>query len=219
MGDLKTTLPLAEVVREPMADQSGLRFIRRKFAGGVYYFIVNQGKIPIDNWIPLARSAEAAVLMDPFSGRVGASAARNSSAGLMEIYLQLEPNASIILRTFAKKSDNVPDWPYWQPAGQPVELGGEWQIEFIAGGPELPPALKTTQLASWTELGGDAARRFAGTARYSLRFDAPAGAADHWLLDLGEVCQSARVRLNGLDYGVLIQPPFRITVDRLQDTQ
>jgi hypothetical protein len=136
----------------------------------------------------------------------------------MEIYLHLEPNASIILRTFAKKPDNVPDWPYWQSAGHPVDLGGEWQIEFIAGGPELPPALKTTRLASWTELGGDAAQRFAGTARYSIRFDAPPGAADRWLLDLGEICQSARVRLNGRDYGVLIQPPFRITVDRLQDS-
>jgi hypothetical protein len=215
-GDMETALTLAGAAREPMADLPGLRFIRRKFAGGVTYFVVNEGKSPLDAWVPLAGSGKAAALFDPLSGQTGMAAARKNSAGLMEIYLQLEPGASLILRTFAEKPMNAPDWPYRQPAGQPVELGGEWRIEFIAGGPELPPALKTKRLASWTELGGKAAQRFAGTARYSLHFDAPAGAADHWLLDLDAVCQSARVRLNGRDCGVLFAPPYRIAVDRVQ---
>ena len=36
------------------------------------------------------------------------------------------------------------------------------------------------------------------------------------MLDLGEVCESARVRLNGRDYGTLIAPPFRVVVDNLK---
>ena len=34
----------------------------------------------------------------------------------------------------------------------------------------------------------------------------------------GKVCQSARVRLNGKDYGTLFTPPFRVVVDNLKPT-
>ena len=39
-----------------------------------------------------------------------------------------------------------------------------------------------------------------------------------FFLDLGDVRQSARVRLNGKDYGTLITPPFRVAVDNLKPT-
>jgi hypothetical protein len=56
---------------------------------------------------------------------------------------------------------------------------------------------------------------FAGTARYATTFSAPATAGP-FELNLGEVHQSARVRVNGKDYGTLIAPPFRVVVDQLQ---
>ena len=37
-------------------------------------------------------------------------------------------------------------------------------------------------------------------------------------LDLGNVQQSARVRVNGKDYGTLITPPFRVVVDNFKPT-
>jgi hypothetical protein len=44
------------------------------------------------------------------------------------------------------------------------------------------------------------------------------GVASTFYLDLGDVRQSARVRLNGKDYGTLITPPFRVAVDNLKPT-
>jgi hypothetical protein len=88
-------------------------------------------------------------------------------------------------------------------------------VRFIAGGPELPPSFVTDKLGSWTARGGEA-ERFAGTALYRTRFDAPAAAAGGWLLDLGAVAQSARVRLNGRDLGAVFAPPFRVVADRLK---
>jgi len=41
-------------------------------------------------------------------------------------------------------------------------------------------------------------------------------AATHFQLNLGDVRQSARVRVNGKDYGTLITPPFRVVVDNLK---
>jgi hypothetical protein len=66
---------------------------------------------------------------------------------------------------------------------------------------------------------GDAnAHRFAGTAVYTLTFDRPAGEAVAWWLDLGRVCQSARVRLNGRDLGTWFTPPFGGVVADLKPT-
>jgi hypothetical protein len=52
--------------------------------------------------------------------------------------------------------------------------------------------------------------------RYSVTFDSPAAPAA-WL-DLGKVSQSARIKLNGKNYGTLILPPFRVLADNLKAT-
>jgi hypothetical protein len=53
--------------------------------------------------------------------------------------------------------------------------------------------------------------------RYSITFDADAITRRNLcLLDLGKICQSARVRLNGSDLGTLLAPPFRVFTNRLK---
>jgi hypothetical protein len=91
-------------------------------------------------------------------------------------------------------------------------------VSFIAGGPELPGPCEIRRLESWTEFAGEAGRRFGGTARYALTFDAPPGhdAGVGWSLDLGRVSQSARVRLNGEELGTRFVPPFRLTLPGLR---
>jgi hypothetical protein len=93
-----------------------------------------------------------------------------------------------------------------------VKLSGTWKVEFIEGGPVLPARFETKELASWTTRDDAEAKRFAGTARYTIEFDRPAGDATNWLLDLGKVCESARVTLNGKSLGTLFCPPFRVSV-------
>ncbi len=90
-----------------------------------------------------------------------------------------------------------------------------WGVEFIEGGPELPPRFNTHRLASWTELAGPEGERFAGTARYSIRFS-PDVQAKRYLLDLGSVADSARVELNGKPVATLFGPPYRVEVGPLQ---
>jgi hypothetical protein len=102
---------------------------------------------------------------------------------------------------------------YGRPAGEPTEVKGVWHVRFVAGGPELPGPFRTERLGSWTDLGGEAVRHFSGTATYSTSFAAPRAGADAWLLDLGRVCESARVRLNGRDVGTLIGPSYRVPLE------
>lgn len=234
VGHVEHALTLAGVARESLTDTPGLQFIRRAVDGGRSYFVANRSQQPLDGWMPLATTAAGVGVLDPMTGQTGWTAVRAETAGGTEAYVQLAPGAALILRTVGggetggltpadhrgaapdPRTVGVPAWSWWQPAGAPVALTGNWQVTFVAGGPELPAGLQTTKLGSWTELGDPAAERFAGTARYRLTFAAPAAQAEGWLLDLGRVCQSARVRLNGHDLGTVFTAPFRVPVAGLR---
>jgi hypothetical protein len=87
-------------------------------------------------------------------------------------------------------------------------------VRFVDGGPVLPASFEAARLSSWTDRDDDA-RRFAGTARYTFALERPAGAADDWLLDLGEVGDSARVFLNGRPVATAWARPFRVRLGAL----
>jgi hypothetical protein len=231
-GDLWAVLSFAEIWREPMIDD-GLSFVRRSFDDGWNYFIANRNATNFDGWVVLGQGAKSAVVLDPMTGNSGVAMFKITREW-PTVHLQLAAGESVILRAFAKKKVEGAAWNYWQTTGRPVEITGNWQVQFLEGGPVLPAPLATTNLASWTELSDTNAQSFAGTAVYSITFDAPglvsspasSGTApdtlkrEHqtYFLDLGRVCQSARVRLNGKDYGTLITPPFRVVVDHLKPT-
>ncbi|MDI1320145.1 MAG: glycosyl hydrolase, partial [bacterium] len=132
--------------REPMAD-AGLQFIRRKLADGTLYFIVNQGGKSFEGWMPLYCEAESAVQMNPRRGGAGVAAIRQNH-GVPEVYLQQAPGESYFIRTFTSRAANGPAMRYLHPAGEPVELGGDWKVTATRGGPELPPAFTQHGLGS-----------------------------------------------------------------------
>jgi hypothetical protein len=217
MGEVEAALEGAEVPREAMFDHPDLMCVRRRVEGGTDYFVANRSEgLALEDWVPLARPADSTVLMDPLTGKAGFGALRRNANGQPEVFLQLQPGEALILRCSNRRISGGHLWTYWERKGPPVELSGTWEVTFLEGGSELPGSFQTPRLASWTELGDTNAQRFAGTARYTVDFDAPDKAPEHWLLDLGKVCQSARVRLNGSDCGTLIAPPFRVVCGRLK---
>jgi hypothetical protein len=195
---------------------TGLSYARRSFDGGWNYFIVNRSGTNINGWIPLGRAVRSAVFLDPMTGETGVATTRQNAANTTEVYLQLADGESVILRAFHDEQVAGPAWPYWQTNGWPFEIAGQWNVKFARGGPTLPADFQTAKLASWTTFPDMNAQSFAGSATYSIRFDAPSDAAGNYSLDLGDVRQSARVRVNGRDYGTLITPPFRVVVDNLK---
>jgi len=209
--DIFAALASRNIPREAIAE-TGVSFIRRASAGGHDYFFTNLTAKKLDGWVTLGSATAAAAILDPLTGAAGAAALRPGQAGKAQVFLQLAPGESLLVRTSATAVAAGAPWPYRTTAGQPSTIAGSWKIDFIKGGPELPPALATTELKSWTDLGGDEAKRFAGTARYRVEFDAPAAKADDWLLDLGDVRETARVRLNGKDVATAWSVPYRLRV-------
>ncbi len=214
IADLETALAASKTTRESLFDQPGLMCIRRSVGDGRYYFLANRSTNTFEGWLPLAAQLRSAAIFDPLTGQTGVAQSRIRDTA--EVFLQLAPGESRIVRTFSKRQLKGEPWKYVSTVGEPVVLNGTWRVKFLKGGPELPASFETDSLASWTQQTDTNAQRFAGTARYTLRFDAPAGFTKNLRLDLGEVCQSARVRLNGRDLGTLIAPPFQVTIEKLK---
>jgi len=215
VGAVDAALAKSQIEPEPVAADYGLLFIRRRIGSDRIYFIANHRAEPFDGWLPLATKAHGAVLMDAMTGRIGRGATRTRPDGKLQVYLQLAPAESVFVRATRGAPVKTPPWRYLKVANTTIEITGTWQVKFIAGGPELPASFETRRLVSWTELRDTNAHRFAGTALYSIKFDRPGQPADLWLLDLGKVCDSARVRLNRRELGTLINPPYRIALEGL----
>ncbi|WP_266367002.1 glycosyl hydrolase [Tellurirhabdus rosea] len=210
-------LTAANTRREALVD-NGLEFVRRKHDRGAYYFVTNWSDKAVESWVPVATKAQAVALYNPMTEEAGMAQFRPGASG-GEVYLQLAPGESCILETY-DTAVNGPAYAYRKAGGAPQELKGTWNVAFVSGGPTLPSNVQTDKLASWPELAGDAGKKFAGTADYTLTFARPQGAADGYRLDLGSVAESARVRLNGQDLGTLIGPVFQVFIpkDKLKDS-
>jgi hypothetical protein len=213
-NDLKRLLALAGIKPETMAPR-GLRFIRRKDGGSRYYFVVNQGDRAMDGWTPLRDATQSVAVFDPMREEKGIAATRRSDAGDTEVYLQLAPGESCVLKTFDGPAKGA-SFAYFKTAGEAQPLNGKWSLRFVTGGPELPAAVETDKPGSWTDLDGEAVKRFSGTAVYTNTFSMQGRGPERgdWALDLGRVAESARVRLNGNELGVLISAPYRIRIPK-----
>jgi hypothetical protein len=204
----------AAALQEPFATDGHLAYVRRSFEAGWNYFVANRSDANFDRWILLNRHADSVAILDPMTGKSGLAALDDEG----QIHLQLAPGESVILRAFADKKVEGPAWTYWQSNGAPLEIKIQWTVKFIAGGPTLPSDFQTAKLTSWTTFPDTNTQAFAGTAKYETTFDVPDSSGKSFELNLGDVRPSARVKVNGKDYGTLITPPFRVVVDNLQPT-
>ena len=211
-GTVLDAMRASGIQREAMMDQ-GLRYIRRQDDQGTIYFITNlaEGK-RVDGWVGLAAKGECAAIFDAMSGRMGMAGFRQNTHGATEVRLQLDPRESCIVRVFNRKVQ-APAWTYLEPTGEPLDLAGSWEVQFIEGGEILPKPEKIMALSSWTEWKSEqspALRGFSGVASYRIHFQKPKQQADEWAVDLGTVYHTARVTLNGRKLGDLFSRPMRV---------
>jgi hypothetical protein len=214
VGELEPALNLAQTPRETFVDQGGLLFVRRTIGGEHYYFVCNHGGTWFHGWIAPTCTGASMTLIDLMTGQRGTPSTRTNAQGRTEIMLSMPPAGSIIMRSDSSPAKRSP-WDYWQAANEPIVLHGTWKVDFIEGGPTLPKGYETTRLDSWTESGDDETKRFAGTARYRIEFDVPSERG-RYRLDLGKVCQSARVRVNGKEVGTLLLAPYQTVIGNLK---
>ncbi|MCJ8165957.1 glycoside hydrolase [Pontibacter sp. E15-1] len=208
--DVQRALTYAGIQRESLTD-TGLKFIRRQVQDGKYYYLVNHTPKAIDQTIALNMAATSVMVMDPQSARSGV-AMSSVKDRKTEVRVQLQPGEALILRATESQTPGALAWQYLETKGAPLEVKGNWKLQFTQGGPELPAEQSLQQLTSWTNLPDKRAEAFSGTGTYTVTFNMPAKINGEYVLDLGEVRESARVWLNGQEVGTLWGIPFRARV-------
>lgn len=204
-------LTAKKIHAEEMAAK-GLRFLRKKSGEDRIYFIANQEDKFQEGWILLDKDYKAVEIFDPVSQKRGKAALKRVANGV-EIYLQLPPGQSCILRCTANALEGD-DWEYWQPRQkQKLALKGPWTVTPVEGAPVVPKPVTAPSFTSWTNFGDDYAR-FSGKAIYAANFLAPEKylSGQSFLLDLGNVRETARVRINGMDLGLIWCLPNRLII-------
>lgn len=189
---LTNKMDLAKARKSPFGGLDGVASVRLRQDGNQLYFVVSQ------NHRLNCQSEQPFTVMDPMTGDITEATT-----------YQLEKGASCFIHFDAPLELHLED-PLPPPASA-VEIGlAGWKVSPIVGGPNLPPSTNLTALISWTAW-DDA---FAGTMRYETFFDAPDDR--DYFLDLGEVHELARVRVNGNDLGCRLMPPYRFRLPQLK---
>ncbi|MDR1417267.1 MAG: hypothetical protein LBJ57_07625, partial [Prevotellaceae bacterium] len=210
-ADYAQALAVCGLSGEAIRTELGAQCIRRANESGHHYFIANLQEKDIDAWVTLAVDATSAVLYNPMTGNLGKGKLRRSS-GKAEVYLQLRSGESVILKTFKNADVEAAAWPYYREQPLAIEVAGGWQLQFVESEPPISGSFYIDKLRPWTDLNVPNAKVNMGTAKYTAVFDMPQVEADGWILDLGDVRESARVSINGQQVATLWAVPYRALV-------
>jgi len=210
-SDLVKALEYAGIGREHISDL-GLKFTRRKMEDGKFYYLVNHSPSSIDAMVPLNTQAMSALIMDPQDGSFGSATTETAGTGT-RVRVQLHAGESLFLRLYDSITFPTDPWEYELERLKPVELNGTWHLSFLSGGPTIPKPRDLETLMLWTELSDPELLDFSGTAEYTLKFTNPEIQADRFLLDPGEIHESARILLNGKELGYAWSIPMAIDLE------
>ena len=206
---IETALSLVAVQRETL-QQSGLQFIRRRSGDDHWYYIVNHSAANIDTTVSLQQVGNFFYLLDPQTGKQGLVNATIKN-GQASIRLQLNSGEAIFTRLSQKRLKTTV-WEYRPATKKTIQFNNSWQVTFTEGGPKLPAARTISQLTSWTTWNDTALNNFSGTAVYSYTLVLKAKQAKRYILDLGKVCESAKVFINGKEAGTAWSIPYQLEV-------
>ncbi len=190
----------------------GVSLLRRSNEiGGHNYFLALLDDKSIDGWETLAVPTESVMIFDPLTGKKGKARTRKGPNGTTEIFLQVDPGQSLLLKTFPTDI-NVEEWQYYEK-GEPITIDKGWSITFLESEPPIEGTFETDSLTAWTNLPIEEAKVNTATGRYTVSFVLPQDiVADEWLLDLGDLRESASVKVNGKDAGKVWSVPFSIEI-------
>ena len=202
---------------EPMKAQLGLRAIRRQSDEGWHYFIANLTPSNVAADVPLAVPFQGATWYDPMTGDSTPAVVHDG-----KVYISLRSGESRILEVRRKKEEvreyATTSLPTLAPTTQParstdgtrptVALAGPWTLTFLDEAPRVGKSFALATPQTWETLSAETAVTM-GTGVYTTTFTlTKEQARQHWMIDLGDVRESARVYINGTFVGCAWAVPF-----------
>ena len=196
-----------EARSEPFA-KAGLSAMRFRRDGETVYFIVNTNAAKVAGRFMPSANGRTAALMDPMTGSVRFADWRDDEG----FRIALAAGESVFLAVKNGSPARKSVFGERKISAAKVEVSGPWTLAPVAGGPTLPSVREMERLSSWSLNEDGSESPFCGTMRYSCSFDYRGAGGASVEFDLGDVRQSARVKINGKDAGFAIMPPYRVTV-------
>jgi hypothetical protein len=192
--------------------EKGISVLRKKDRNGMFLYLINNQKESLfKGWVTLNSYANEVQIYDPMTGVSGKALRETSDKKTVRVYIQLAGNQSLIVKGLPEGGEDDL-FPFYEPAGEPIDISGKWNVRFVSGGPQLPAPLETDTLASWTDFGSEGHKSFSGSAIYSITFRHPRSSAKQMVLDLGAVDESAEIFINGQGLGTVICAPYKVVV-------
>jgi hypothetical protein len=207
----QTNLPDFETTGE-------IRYTHRTLPGVDLYFVANRIDEKSVAECIFRVAGKQPELWNPVTGKISVLPEYKQVNGRTIVPLQFDAHESYFI-VFRDKNTtgstavlpNAASRVNFSATKQLFVLEGSWDVSFDPkwGGPE-----KTVfdTLSDWSKNDDKGIKYYSGTAVYKKRFDVPEASGEKLLLDLGEVKNIARVRLNGKDLGTVWTHPWRVEI-------
>ena len=193
---------------EPLRTDLKLRAIRRTNSDGHHYFITNLTPSDVCQETTLAVPCQSATWYDPMTGDIIPAAVKD---GKVLVNLRSGESRILVVSPEAKATSSASTFPRnSETTHQPtsIALAGPWTLTFTEEAPKVNQTFKLDKLQTWETLSPEATITM-GTGIYTTTFRlTKQQAKQRWLLDLGDVRESARVYLNGQFLGCAWAVPY-----------
>lgn len=210
---------------EPMRTDLGLSVIRRAVPEGHYYFISNLQKEDVCATVRLGKPARSAYFFNPMNGKITRGRLSHDENGNPQLLVQLYSGESVILLTTTRENDYADVAPhkyYSEDLSGAVEIS-DMKMTFTkvdGNAPEKKSIFSSIRDLSgrksfdWTQFGVPELSSIMGTAKYTFSFliKEGSGTSQSYILDLGDVRESARVSVNGKDVATLFAVPYKVDI-------
>ncbi|MBO7417695.1 MAG: glycosyl hydrolase family 2 [Bacteroidaceae bacterium] len=191
---------------EAMKRDLKLNAVRMSNKHGYHYFIANLSPDDKCQYVPLAVDFQSAMLFDPMTGKRYMADINERH----EVLLDLRSGESIILETFNQQVPDINIHRTRPTSNKKIDLThGEWTLTFTESQPIVNQSFSLQQLCTWEQLPDASLKTLMGTGIYTRHFILSTEEASHqWMIDLGDVRESARVYINNKLIGCAWAVPF-----------
>jgi len=201
---------------------NAVRYTHRTSPAWDIYFVSNTTVTPEKANAVFRSTKGAPELWNPITGEIRKLTQFSVKGYQTTVPLQFDSNQSYFIvfnkNIASKPSLNRANFPAFKTL---TTLNGPWQVSFNPkfGGPK---STIFDQLADWTQSADDGIKYYSGIAVYKKDFGFSQNTTlsnGRIYLDLGDIKDMARVKLNGKDLGVVWTAPWRVDVTDVLKTQ
>ena len=196
---------------EMMKTRYGLNMIRRSNDKGYHYFIANLTPNDINESVKLGVDFANAMWFNPMNGERYMAETNKG-----EVTINLRSGESMILQTFNQEEETVKTLPLRK--NKPFDNKGKllsngWYLTFTESVPEINKQYFIDNLKTWENIDENTANLM-GTGVYSAKLKLTKkdlADCNDWIIDLGDVRESARVYINDQYIGCAWAVPYLLS--------